>query len=183
MTTATPKIALAGVHKAFGRKQVLRGVDLSIDAGSSLVVIGGSGTGEIGVDQVDPRHHSSRQGLDPHRRPRDHGVWVPATAKRSWPAMGMLFQGGALFDQPARLAERRLRPDPGQGYRPAQGAGDCDREAVAGGPGCRCRGTGPGRTVGRHAEARRPGPGDRPPIPTFCSSTSRPPDLTRSWPT
>ncbi|HAE51231.1 MAG TPA: ABC transporter ATP-binding protein, partial [Tistrella mobilis] len=46
MTTATPKIALADVHKSFGRKQVLRGVDLSIDAGSSLVVIGGSGTGK-----------------------------------------------------------------------------------------------------------------------------------------
>ena len=40
------KIKITNLHKAFGRKVVLDGVDLEIDKGESLVVIGGSGTGK-----------------------------------------------------------------------------------------------------------------------------------------
>src|SRR5439155_207026 len=42
----TPKIALAGVEKSFGRKRVLDGIELAVAAGESLVIIGGSGTGK-----------------------------------------------------------------------------------------------------------------------------------------
>ncbi|MCU0908303.1 MAG: ABC transporter ATP-binding protein, partial [Rhodobacteraceae bacterium] len=38
-------IRLLDVHKAFGAKQVLRGVTLDVATGESLVIIGGSGTG------------------------------------------------------------------------------------------------------------------------------------------
>ena len=41
-----PKIALKGVTKAFGPKVVLDGVDLDIQRGESVVIIGGSGTGK-----------------------------------------------------------------------------------------------------------------------------------------
>ena len=40
------KIEVSDLHKAFGRKRVLNGVDLKIKKGESLVVIGGSGTGK-----------------------------------------------------------------------------------------------------------------------------------------
>ena len=43
---STPKILVRGLHKAFGPKQVLRGLDIEVAAGSSLVVIGGSGSGK-----------------------------------------------------------------------------------------------------------------------------------------
>ena len=43
---ATPKIELKGVKKSFGSKVVLDGVDLVIEPGESLVVIGGSGSGK-----------------------------------------------------------------------------------------------------------------------------------------
>ncbi|MEK9661471.1 MAG: ATP-binding cassette domain-containing protein, partial [Alphaproteobacteria bacterium] len=43
---ATPKIKIRGLSKSFGSKHVLRSVDLDIEAGESLVVIGGSGTGK-----------------------------------------------------------------------------------------------------------------------------------------
>ena len=43
---SSPKISLRGVTKAFGAKQVLRGIDLDVAAGESVVVIGGSGTGK-----------------------------------------------------------------------------------------------------------------------------------------
>ena len=42
----TPKIELRDVHKAFGPKVVLDGIDLSVARGESVVVIGGSGTGK-----------------------------------------------------------------------------------------------------------------------------------------
>ena len=39
-------IRLDGVHKSFGDNAVLRGVDLEIGKGRSMVIIGGSGTGK-----------------------------------------------------------------------------------------------------------------------------------------
>jgi len=95
--TDTPKIVLKGVHKAFGRKKVLQGVDLEIARGESLVVIGGSGTGKSvllkcilglirpdrGSILIDGEEAVGASGAD-----RDRLI-----AK-----FGMLFQGAALFD-------------------------------------------------------------------------------------
>ena len=39
-------ITLENVHKAFGSKHVLQGVNLTIEKGTSMVIIGGSGTGK-----------------------------------------------------------------------------------------------------------------------------------------
>jgi len=87
-------IELAGVHKAFGRNQVLRGIDLTILSGESMVIIGGSGTGKsvllkciLGLVEPD-RGTILLDGEDVAEAERD-----PFLAK-----FGMLFQGGALFD-------------------------------------------------------------------------------------
>ena len=40
------KIKIRDLHKSFGKKHVLNGVDLDLYKGESLVVIGGSGTGK-----------------------------------------------------------------------------------------------------------------------------------------
>ena len=40
------KIKISNLHKAFGKKVVLDGIDLELNKGESLVVIGGSGTGK-----------------------------------------------------------------------------------------------------------------------------------------
>lgn len=91
------KIKITNLHKAFGKKVVLDGVDLDIAKGESLVVIGGSGTGKsvlikciqglltpddgsILVDEEEV------VGLDEQEKEALHSK------------MGMLFQGGALFD-------------------------------------------------------------------------------------
>ena len=42
----TPKIRLRGLSKSFGPKRVLDGIDLDIMPGTSMVVIGGSGSGK-----------------------------------------------------------------------------------------------------------------------------------------
>ncbi|MEL7105558.1 MAG: ABC transporter ATP-binding protein [Pseudomonadota bacterium] len=87
-------IELKGVHKSFGAKHVLRGVDLVIPKGESMVVIGGSGTGKsvtlkcvLGLIRPD-RGKITLDGEDVTRAERD------AFLAR----FGMLFQGAALFD-------------------------------------------------------------------------------------
>ena len=39
-------IELRGIEKSFGSNNVLRGIDLTIPKGESMVIIGGSGTGK-----------------------------------------------------------------------------------------------------------------------------------------
>jgi phospholipid/cholesterol/gamma-HCH transport system ATP-binding protein len=91
------KIAVRGVHKRFGPKVVLAGVDLDLASGESLVVIGGSGTGKSVLIK-------SILGLLPVDRGSItvDGVEVTGLRGRALAAhqakFGMLFQGGALFD-------------------------------------------------------------------------------------
>lgn len=44
--TTTPFISVRGLEKAFGRKPILRGIDLDIRKGETMVVLGGSGEGK-----------------------------------------------------------------------------------------------------------------------------------------
>ncbi|GAA0288586.1 ABC transporter ATP-binding protein [Rhodovulum strictum] len=107
-------IELLGLHKSFGANRVLRGVDLTVPRGESMVVIGGSGTGKsvllkciLGL--VKPDAGTIRiDGQDAASLDRD------AFLAR----FGMLFQGGALFDSLTvwqNVAFRLLR---GPGKRP-----------------------------------------------------------------
>ena len=87
-------IELRSVTKAFGAKEVLRGIDLSVSTGQSMVIIGGSGTGKsvllkciLGLVRPDAGT-ILLDGEDVARAERD------AFLAR----FGMLFQGGALFD-------------------------------------------------------------------------------------
>lgn len=91
----SPILELRSLHKAFGPKQVLRGVDLSVAPGQSLVIIGGSGTGKsvtikcaLGLLPAD-----SGQVLFDGAPVHDRAS-IEAVRRRT----GMLFQGGALFD-------------------------------------------------------------------------------------
>ena len=87
-------IELRGLHKTFGQNHVLAGVDLSIEHGKSMVIIGGSGTGKsvllksiLGLITPD-QGQILVDGQDVTQADRD------AFLAR----FGMLFQGGALFD-------------------------------------------------------------------------------------
>jgi phospholipid/cholesterol/gamma-HCH transport system ATP-binding protein len=91
------KISIKGLNKAFGNKHVLRDLNLDIDEGRSLVVIGGSGSGKSvllkcvlglikpddGVIEIDGADVTRLSESARERRTRQ---------------IGMLFQGGALFD-------------------------------------------------------------------------------------
>jgi phospholipid/cholesterol/gamma-HCH transport system ATP-binding protein len=92
-----PFIRVRGLEQRFGSQRVLRGVDLDVFRGETLVLLGGSGGGKsvllkhlpgllqpragtVEVDGQDISRFKERQ-LGPVRR-----------------KIGMMFQGGALFD-------------------------------------------------------------------------------------
>ena len=93
----TDKIELRNVVKSFGTKKVLQGVDLTVDRGSSMVIIGGSGTGKsvmlkcvLGLIEADNGSIliDGAETIGLNQRRRDDLMRK----------FGMLFQGGALFD-------------------------------------------------------------------------------------
>lgn len=94
---ATPKIALRDVHKSFGEKKVLDGINLTVAPGESLVIIGGSGTGKsvtlkcvLGLIKPDSGsiQIDGKETVNASTSERD------AMMRK----FGMLFQGAALFD-------------------------------------------------------------------------------------
>jgi phospholipid/cholesterol/gamma-HCH transport system ATP-binding protein len=108
-------IELRGLEKSFGAQRVLRGVDLDVRRGETLVILGASGGGksvilkhcigllkpDAGEVRVDGKVISSRAGID------------ATTIRRR---MGMLFQGAALFDsmtagENVTFAVREHHPD------------------------------------------------------------------------
>ncbi len=87
-------IKMENVHKAFGDNHVLQGMNLDIPKGTSMVIIGGSGTGKsvalkciLGLIKPDSGMIYV-DGKDATKGDRD------AFLAR----FGMLFQGAALFD-------------------------------------------------------------------------------------
>jgi phospholipid/cholesterol/gamma-HCH transport system ATP-binding protein len=90
-------IAVAGVHKSFGRQRVLNGISLAVKRGETLAVLGRSGTGKsvllrliIGLQQPDSGsiliHGQDIAGLALDR--------MGEVRKK----MGFLFQHAALYD-------------------------------------------------------------------------------------
>jgi phospholipid/cholesterol/gamma-HCH transport system ATP-binding protein len=116
---APSKISLRGVAKAFGPKQVLRGIDLDVTAGESMVVIGGSGTGKsvllkciLGLMQPDDGSIKV-DGIETVDL-GDHG------RSQVMRKFGMLFQGGALFDSLRVWENVAFGPIQSDGMRPEQ---------------------------------------------------------------
>lgn len=91
------KIHVANLHKSFGHKHVLDGVNLDVKKGESLVIIGGSGTGKsvliksiLGIIMPDAGLIEVDGNDVTHLNRPDREKYLSK--------FGMLFQGGALFD-------------------------------------------------------------------------------------
>ena len=96
-STERPKIRIRGLTKSFGANHVLRGLDLDVPEGGSMVVIGGSGTGKsvllkciLGLIVPD----AGSIQVDGEEMVGANGKTLTALRAR----IGMLFQGAALFD-------------------------------------------------------------------------------------
>jgi phospholipid/cholesterol/gamma-HCH transport system ATP-binding protein len=97
MPPSPPLIELRGLEKSFGKQHVLRGVDLNVLHGETVVILGASGGGksvilkhciglllpDAGEVRIDGRVIASATVTD-----------IDVIRRR----MGMLFQGAALFD-------------------------------------------------------------------------------------
>lgn len=96
-TRQEPAIELIDVHKSFGRQEVLRGVNLTICEGRTLVIVGASGQGKSVIIKhmlglVSPDRGAVRVfGTDLSRASRR----VLNEVRRNF---GVLFQNAALFD-------------------------------------------------------------------------------------
>ncbi len=91
------KLVLTNVSKTFGTNTVLNNLDLSVPAGKSLVVIGGSGTGKsvmlkciLGLLEPDTGSILIDGQESVKADPKVRGDFMKK--------FGMLFQGAALFD-------------------------------------------------------------------------------------
>ena len=95
--TETPRLELIDVHKAFGPKVVLNGLNLALAKGESVVVIGGSGTGKSVMLKCILGLLRPEQGrilIDGEDTVGLRG----AARERILTKFGMLFQSAALFD-------------------------------------------------------------------------------------
>ncbi|MBV6632213.1 MAG: ATP-binding cassette domain-containing protein [Alphaproteobacteria bacterium] len=92
-----PIIEVSGLEKSFGPKHVLRGIDLNVAKGESIVVIGGSGSGKsVLLKNILGLMHPDKGSI------KINGVETARLRGREREAQyrhfGMLFQGAALFD-------------------------------------------------------------------------------------
>ncbi|CCQ74435.1 ABC transporter ATP-binding protein [Magnetospira sp. QH-2] len=97
MTEQPVKISMRDVHKSFGDKKVLRGVDLDVGVGESVVVIGGSGTGKsVTLKCILGMLWPNKGSIEVDG---EQVVGIRGRAReRVNKKFGMLFQGAALFD-------------------------------------------------------------------------------------
>lgn len=108
-------IKIEGLEKSFGKNHVLRGVDLEIQTGETLTIMGGSGTGKsvlikhmVGLLKPDV----GRLFVDGEEITAMNEDQLFAVQKR----FGYLFQGAALFDsmtvgENVAFGLKNLRPD------------------------------------------------------------------------
>ncbi|MBE2252193.1 MAG: ABC transporter ATP-binding protein [Myxococcus sp.] len=97
MSTAAPIIQIIDLYKSFGSHEVLSGITLDVPAGSTLVILGGSGSGKT----VLMKHMIGLLKPDKGRVIVDGEDIVPLGAQgleRMRRKFGMVFQAAALFD-------------------------------------------------------------------------------------
>lgn len=90
-------ITIADLHKSFGANHVLRGVDLTVEPGESMVIIGGSGSGKsVLIKHIIGLLKPDRGSI------LVNGEEVTTMRERQLKELrkkfGMLFQAAALFD-------------------------------------------------------------------------------------
>lgn len=88
-------IEISDVHKAYGQFEVVKGVDLRVDKGEVLSIIGGSGSGKstllMCINGLEPIQRGSIRvdGIDVHARGTD--------ANRLRRKIGIVFQQWNAF--------------------------------------------------------------------------------------
>ncbi len=118
-------IKVKGLYKRFGKLEVLKGLDLEVNAGETLVILGRSGVGKsvllkqiIGLDRPD----QGTVEIDGQE------LYKLSAKERNAKimGMGMLFQGSALFDSmtvgenTAFYLRQHPNPETGKPYKESE---------------------------------------------------------------
>ncbi|MQA32584.1 amino acid ABC transporter ATP-binding protein [Modestobacter roseus] len=106
--TGEPLVRLSGVNKWFGELHVLQDIDLTIDRGEVVVVIGPSGSGKSTLCRTINRLESIEQGeitIDGQRLPEEGKELARLRAD-----VGMVFQSFNLFAHKTVLENVTLGP-------------------------------------------------------------------------
>lgn len=96
-TTSQPIIQIIDLHKSFGSHEVLSGITLEVPAGSTLVILGGSGSGKT----VLMKHMIGLLKPDSGKvivEGEDIVPFGPEQLEQLRKKFGMVFQAAALFD-------------------------------------------------------------------------------------
>ena len=117
MDSTSPKLALEGVHKTYGKKRVLNGIDLVVDEHEVVCLIGPSGCGKSTIlrciDLLDPIDEG--RILLEGRDITDRSVNANDVRKR----IGIVFQAYNLFSHMSVLDNVTLGPRRAKGIRRA----------------------------------------------------------------
>jgi len=91
------KISIKNLKKSFGDKEVLKGIDLSVKKGESLVILGGSGSGKsVLIKIISGLLEASSGDVEIDGK---SVINIKRKEKEKFTEkFGFLFQGGALFD-------------------------------------------------------------------------------------
>lgn len=95
--SGTPMVHLQGIHKAFGSRQILRGIELAVYPGETVCLIGGSGSGKSVTLKhimrlIDPDR--GKVWLDGEDITEAHGSGLQQARSK----LGVNFQFGALLN-------------------------------------------------------------------------------------
>lgn len=121
------KISLSGVTKSFNDNHVLKGIDLEVGAGQSVVLIGPSGSGKTLILKCIAGIYRPDEGRITIDGDDTVGMTDGERARIN-DRIGMLFQHSALFDSMTvwrnitfrLLQERRLKPREARDYAVAK---------------------------------------------------------------
>jgi glutamate transport system ATP-binding protein len=114
---AEPLVALTGVNKFFGDLHVLKDIDLGIDRGEVVVVIGPSGSGKSTLCRAINRLEPIQSGeitIDGRRLPEEGKALAQLRSE-----VGMVFQSFNLFAHKTVLENVTLGPIKVRGEKPA----------------------------------------------------------------
>ncbi|MDF5828384.1 amino acid ABC transporter ATP-binding protein [Pseudomonas aeruginosa] len=115
-------IEISDVHKAYGQFEVVKGVDLRVDKGEVLSIIGGSGSGKstllMCINGLEPIQRGSIRvdGIDVHARGTD--------LNRLRRKIGIVFQQVERLPPPDRAGKRHARAAQGARQEPRRSRGD-----------------------------------------------------------
>ena len=96
MTSAEPLLSLRGIRKSFGRVHVLKGIDLDVDRGEIVALVGDNGAGKSTLIKIITGVHRPSSGSITFKGQR---ITIPSVRRSRELGIETVYQERALADQ------------------------------------------------------------------------------------